>query len=402
VTFPISTARILCLALLLASASVGAQSPTANTPAFDGLIRAADYRSLDIGTEVAYLPAIFPSAHAANLLRLHNGDLLCFWFSGTWEGESDVAIVMSRLPHNSNRWTQTTIIDHQPGKSYQNPVAFQSPDGRIWLLHTSQTANHGQGDAQVWQLISTDDGNTWSAPSLLFAAPGSFTRHPPILNRQRWVLPVFFTPGEGGTGERSRNYSATEISRDQGQHWQECPITGTLGLLVQPTLVPNGSGYIAWFRSRNADWIYRSESNDGCIWAQPQPTQLPNNNASVQALRLSNGHIVMTFDNSAPYEKNGKRIGGPRKPLSIALSIDNGITWPWVRDLETGDLSTKEWNTPRGHDEYSYPTVVQDQTGRIVVAYSWQRSTIKVLKFDEVWIRSGSTAGSYSGVAASH
>jgi predicted neuraminidase len=365
---------------------------------FDGQFRPAAPDSTLAGTETAYLPALFASSHAANLLLLANGDLLCFWFSGAWEGESGVAIVMSRLPAGSNRWTQTQVIDQKPGKSYQNPVAFQSHDGRVWLLHTAQTANRGQGDAQVWSLISTDNGITWTAPSLLFAEPGSFTRHPPLLDASRWVLPVSFTPGAGLTGERSLNYAAFELSTDEGKTWHECAVPGTNGLLTQPSVVHDKAGaYIAFFRSLQSDWIYRATSADGCKWSHPQPTQLPNNNASVQAFRLRNGHLVIAFDNSGPYLANGRRVSGPRKPLSIALSLDDGKTWPWVRDLETGDTATKEWNSPPGHDEYSYPTVVEDARGRIVVAYSWQRSTIKVVRFSESWIKAAATVGSFRG-----
>src|SRR5947199_3694683 len=64
----------------------------------DGRLRA----SAVPGLKEAYLIPIFPSAHAANLLQLRNGDLLCAWFSGTWEGNSDVAIVTSRLAAGSN------------------------------------------------------------------------------------------------------------------------------------------------------------------------------------------------------------------------------------------------------------------------------------------------------------
>src|SRR3954451_1646056 len=85
------------------------------------------------GLKEAYLVPIFPSAHAANLLELKNGDLLCAWFSGTWEGNSDVAIVLSRLPAGSSEWTRPQVVDHHEGQSYQNPVLFEAPDGVLWL-----------------------------------------------------------------------------------------------------------------------------------------------------------------------------------------------------------------------------------------------------------------------------
>src|ERR1700677_1577627 len=63
----------------------------------DGRLRVAQ----SAGIVEAYLPVIQPSSHAANLIVLKNGDLLCFWFTGTWEGQSGVGIAVSRLARGS-------------------------------------------------------------------------------------------------------------------------------------------------------------------------------------------------------------------------------------------------------------------------------------------------------------
>jgi predicted neuraminidase len=55
----------------------------------------------------AYLDQLYPSAHAANLLLLDNGDVLCFWFSGTLEGasaqrQSDAALAPAGVGKSAN------------------------------------------------------------------------------------------------------------------------------------------------------------------------------------------------------------------------------------------------------------------------------------------------------------
>lgn len=49
----------------------------------DGKIRPASVA----GLQTAYLPVVFPSSHSSNLLDLSNGDLLCAYYSGRWEGK---------------------------------------------------------------------------------------------------------------------------------------------------------------------------------------------------------------------------------------------------------------------------------------------------------------------------
>src|ERR1700722_9502254 len=76
----------------------------------DGVVRP----SLLKGAKEAYLPIIVNSSHAASLVALPNGDLLCFWYAGIYERGSGESIVMSRLDHGSNRWTQPAIVSNHP------------------------------------------------------------------------------------------------------------------------------------------------------------------------------------------------------------------------------------------------------------------------------------------------
>ncbi len=355
------------------------------------------------GLKEAYLVPIFASAHAANLLELKNGDLLCAWFSGTWEGNSDVTIVLSRLAAGSSQWTKPEIVDHREGESYQNPVLFEAPDGVLWLFHTTQGAGAGQANAKVLVAKSHDKGKTWSGPTLLFDQPGAFVRHPLlVLADGSWMLPVYFTPTKGITDGSQAHYSSVKLSSDNGLHWQESRIPNSNGY-VQPSIVRLKNGkYVAFFRSRFADSIFRSTSDDGRTWTAPQRTALPNNNASIEAVTLANGHIVMAFNNVGSVETDGKPKVGPRKPLSVALSKDDGKTWTEIRDLETGALPPgaapvpSERNAP-GREEFSYATILQTHDGSIHVAYTYRRYTIKHVVFTEDWIGKGSTVGVAKG-----
>jgi predicted neuraminidase len=371
----------------------------------DGMIR----RSKVEGTQEAYLPQLFKSSHGANLLLLKNGDLLCFWFSGEWEGDADVGIVVSRLSRGSRQWSEPILIDHDKTKSYQNPVPFQTPGGQVWLVHTAQDAGQGQANAIVLKAVSDDGGKTWKDPVPMFTAPGSFVRQPIVISaRNEWLLPMYYTPSKGIIAGAESNYSVTKVSRDSGQTWSEFRIPNSNGA-VHPNIVKlSDSSYVAFYRSRFADWIQKSVSSDGFNWTAPAPTQLPNNNSSVQAIRLSNGHLLIAFNNSNAATVGGKAQAALRKPLSVAISEDNGLTWPGIRDAETGDTTitgtvgdpldkTEHVQGSAAYDEYSYPTVVQTADGTIHLAFTYRREGIKYMSFKEDWIRRGSTTGKFKG-----
>lgn len=355
------------------------------------------------GLRTAMLPTLYPSSHASNLLLLHNGDLLCFWFSGSEEGQSDVGIVFSRLPKGSSTWTPARLIDRDPAESYQNPVPFEAPDGTLWLLHTQQSAGKGQGDSQILKVVSKDGGNTWGKPEVLFARRGAYDRQPIVIGDQgQWIFPIYYSTSAGITKGAQTNYSAVEVSRDEGKTWDETRVPDSEGL-VQMSVVKAGRGkFVAFFRSRYADHIYRSTSSDGTHWSSPKPTVLPNNNASIQAKYLRNGDIVMAFDNTHGPNPNKVPQTGPRVPLSLAISKDAGITWTAVRDLEQPApakapdkaAGPEVVHLPKG-EEYSYPSVDQMPDGEIVTTYTYRRQAIKAALLDEDWIRKGKTAGAY-------
>jgi predicted neuraminidase len=353
----------------------------------DGVVRPSAQK----GAKEAYLEMIVNSNHAANLLALPNGDLLLTYYSGIYERGADESIVLSRLAKGATKWTKPVVVSHHADWANQNPLLFLAPDGAVWLFHTSQRGGHDQQKDIVYGLKSTDQGHTWSEPITVFPQPGLYTRQPLVVFQKQWLFPVYHSAGGSITSNAQKDHSYVEISADSGATWKECDVQGSSGF-VQMNIVPISPDHlIAFFRSRYADWIYKSESSDGCTWTTPQATQLPNNNASIQATRLKNGHLVMIFNNTQAELKPERADTGSRRILSIAISEDDGKTWPWIRDLENPSISQSI--LPLEDAEYSYPSVAQSADGMIQAAYTFRRQTIKYMTFSEDWIRHGGTVG---------
>ena len=139
-----------------------------------------------------------------------------------------------------------------------------------------------------------------------------------------------------------------------------------------------GDKLLQFFRSRLADRIYKSVGSlDGKNWSEPVATDLPNNNSSIQALRLSNGLLVMVFNrfsqesiSQEPRQWGEAVWPNTRWPMSVAISIDDGDTWPWIRDIDTGDgfIGSANWYT---NGQLAYPSVIEGNPGELHIAYSW-------------------------------
>lgn len=391
------------LIVLLLTTSANVASDSLIDRLADGKIR---FSSVP-GLQVAYLPIVFPSSHSSNLLNLGNGDLLCAYYSGRWEDQSGVAIVISRLTKGSDQWTKPEVVAQQSGVAFENPVLFEQSAGLLWLFYTSQAADSGQTNAQVLFRTSHDNGKSWSGGAVLFAKPGSFDRQRLVVSGNEWFFPMYYTPRSDAD-----HYSSVQISADNGTHWRECSVADSNGL-VQPDLVEvSPRHFTLFFRSRFADWVYVSRSENGCSWTTPRPTQIPNNNSSIQVTGLRNGHLIMAFNNIQATTTRGKPTDYARFPMSVALSIDGGQKWPWVRDVDIGQDVPQEKvpTTMAGVDvsgeqkaffqhlfDYSYPSIIETPDGIIHMSYTFRRRTIKYASFNESWIKGGGTLGLFTG-----
>ncbi|WP_020576558.1 sialidase family protein [Actinopolymorpha alba] len=368
---------------------------------FNGIVTASEE---DPGVRTALLPVLYePDSHAANLVELDNGDLLCVWFNGPGEGEPGTNVVLSRLRQGTDRWTEPVLLASDPDRSEQNPVLAKGPDGRLWFLHTSNTPNN-QKTARVVVRFSDDNGETWTQPEILFKEPGIFLRNPPLLlDDGSWLLPCYYCRP---TGERS----VVKISEDQGRSWQEyavpdaeykvqmsvaarCSFRPPRASPVGPTPDRGDGTLLAVFRSRRADRIYASESADlGRTWTPPVRTGLPNNNSAVQLTALRSGRLALIYNDASLERDQFRWVGSaesPRKkavrtPLTLALSEDGGRTWPYHRNVQMADLEYRE-----NEMGYSYPCVIQTADGRLQIAFSYLRKTIKHVSLTEDWIVEG-------------
>ena len=378
-------------------------------PPRDGVLRPAAHA---LGGTEALIPSPCVQNHAANLHELPNGDLACVWFGGTQEGIPDISVWYARLPAGTTTWTAPEKLSDDPTRSEQNPVLFDAPDGRLWLLWTAQI-NGRQDTAIVRRRVSADGGTSWGPIETLIDRPGTFIRQPPIARADGTILlPIFLCrtePGVQWVGDD--DVSVVGIGSKDGSDWRFVEVPGSLGA-VHMNIVPlGGDEMVAFFRSRWADHVRTARSHDaGETWDPVEDLPLPNNNSSIQVTRLADGRLAMVHNwsskldaterraslydeiedegaGAAPVAKDPARPtafwGAPRAPMTLSVSADGGRTWPVHIDLEQGDGFCLSNNSKESKNrELSYPSVRQTRDGRVHVAYTWFRKAIKHLAFD--------------------
>lgn len=374
-------------------------SPREIETLMDGRLRP---RAQDAAQREAYLASPTLQNHAAFLAYLPGGDLACAWFGGTMEGRGDISIYMARLAAGAEVWSPAVQLSDAAERSEQNPVLFTAPGGEVWLFHTSQPGGR-QDECEIVARRSQDGGASFGEAKRLGDFKGIFIRQPlQVLDSGAWLLPGFHcisAPGSRWTG--GLDVAVTMISEDQGESWRLHEVQGSLGAVHMNPIAAQAGVAPAFYRDRFSQAVQRSLSQDGGLnWSAPQPTDLPNNNSSVQAIRLADGRVAMVLNpiNAAMSEQRraslydeieteavagtgGAVWGVPRAPMVLAISDDNGASFSqrWVLDDGSGACLSN--NSVEGvNKELSYPSILQDPSGDLHIAYTYHRRAIKYLR----------------------
>ena len=313
-------------------------------------------------------------SHSATLAELPDGTLVAAWYAGSGEGAADVAIYLSRRGVDG-AWSEPAAVMTRERVqadlrrnviSLGNPLLLPDDSGRLGLLFVSIAAGRLSGSSMnlAW---SEDGGLTWGAARKLTMNPlsnlSALPRNPPArLVGGGWAVPVYEEflgkfPETLWLQPRRKDYSAA-VSRVEGGVY-----------VLQSALVPLAvDRAVSFFRDfRPARWMSASWSDDaGGTWTKPAVTGLPNRDSGLCAIRLSDGAILMAFNDLSP---------GKRENLRLALSEDEGRTWRTIATL-----------AEEAGSEFSYPYLIRPSDGTIRMVYSARQTQILFAEFNEAWV----------------
>lgn len=299
----------------------------------------------------------FAQGHASTVVKAGPDTYLVAWFGGTHEKHPDVGIWMSR--GNGKEWSAPVEVAKVREDAHWNPVLFKATANEITLyFKVGKTID----DWETWYMTSSDQGRTWTKPREL--VKGDKGGRGPVRNK-----PIRLSNGAliaGASNEKNKVWNAfVDRSEDNGKTWKSTPflaldrkdITGEG--IIQPTLWESTPGTVHMLLRSSSGYICRSDSRDyGKTWSRVYKTSLPNPNSGIDLVKLSSGKLALVYN---PDNKNW----GDRSPIKLAISSDNGVTWPQQIDIEAGDPE----------EEFSYPAIVASGD-TVSITYTWKRQNI--------------------------
>ncbi len=318
----------------------------------------------------------YPACHCSVITELDTGDILVGYYAGSGEARPDAAWVMTRRRPGERTFGPLSVVADTDGKPEGNGVLHQNADGTLYCVYGTM---HGRligkaGPGVRWRTCdlrmkrSDDRGFTWSDVRVIDERWGNVPRCKPIrLHNGDLLFGVEYDDGN----------SRIWRSGNSGSSWEMCGcIFGSQN--QHPALVERSDGSVlALLRPCGGQGrILQSVSADGGRrWSPATLTVLVSPFAGLDAVRLRDGRFVVIY-NSNPSARN---------PLTIAISEDEGRSWPVTRDLVMGE------------GQFHYPAMIQDREGRLQMTFTNNRRTIDHVVVELEWLEGSGKALRWEG-----
>ena len=351
--------------------------------------------------------------HSSSIVEAPNGDLLVTWYNGSGERSADdVKIEAARRPRGSKAWSPRFTLADTPAFPDCNPALFVDSKQRLWLFWPVILANEWH-TALLEYRVASDWRSTpkWDLSAPLLFVPRNFAAAakkaleawPPSERRDRMIEraadkyfsrmgwmprahPIQLPSGRIIVPLYSDGYSFSlmAITDDGGLTWSTSePLVGAGS--IQPTIARKRDGTLVAYMRDNGPPPKRlhtsSSRDDGVTWSPVVDTDIPNPGAGMEVINLKDDSWAMIYNDT----ERG------RHSLVVALSEDEGRSWPWKRHLELDERG-------QGAGSFHYPSIIQARDGSLHASYSYflnhlpngaPRKTIKHAHFNVAWVKEG-------------
>lgn len=361
--------------------------------------------------------------HAPSVVELDQGRLRAFWFAGSREGARDVVIRSAVFNPVERVWSLPVTAltresvqrdTHRYIRKLGNPVVTRDAGGRLWLFFVSVSIG-GWSCSAVNVSVSDDQGLSWSPVQRLISSP--------FLNISTLVKTVPFFYGDGSIGlpvyhELFDKFGEILRIDSAARVIDKIRINARFRTLQPLVLVESERDALVLMRyageARPRRAIQARTRDSGNHWSPAVRSPLPNPDSAIGGTREADGSILLALNNNELL----------RDDLTLVRSEDNGKSWHEIvrledesryrqhdfadgeyisglkrllgltapgRDLPDAVLARIEAVMCDGHPcwyQFDYPYMIRTHDGMFHLLYTWNRSLIKHVGFNQVWVQS--------------
>jgi predicted neuraminidase len=321
------------------------------------------------------------SVHAASLIALKDGAVRAFWFAGSREGAADVVINSAVFDPKSISWSAPTVVMDRVSAEkglaryiakLGNPVPARMADGRLQLFFVTVSIG-GWAGSSISNIISDDEGLTWSNPQRLISSP--------LINLSTLVKSPAVAFADGRLGLSAYHEWIGRFGEflriDAGQVIDKRRMSSGRSAIQPLVFVNDAQNATAYFRqARSAGQakqvIVSQTQNAGQSWQFAPDLPIANPNSAVTGLQLSSGARILVLNN----------IETGRYRLVLLMANAQSDQWHVVEVLEDDEALPEDQRK-----EFSYPYLISVEGNDAHLVYTWDRKKIHHRYFSVSWLK---------------
>ncbi len=280
-----------------------------------------------------------PRNSEGDFITLKDGRIM-FIYSHFTGGGSDHAAghLAARFSSDGGKsWTENdvTIVEREGKFNVMSVSLLRLQSGEIALFYCKKNSI---ADCRPMMRISTDEGKTWSKPTLCIEKVGYN-----VLNNDRAVqlkcgriiLPVALHNSPSINKFNGSGIISCYYSDDNGKTWKQSSTSqqGKGVIFQEPGIVELKDGRLMMFCRASGGFQQICYSKDqGDTWSPFTASNIasPVSPATIERIP-DTGDLILIWNN---HENIPAALKGKRTPFNVALSRDEGKTWENVKTLE--------------------------------------------------------------------
>jgi lysophospholipase L1-like esterase len=296
-----------------------------------------------------------PAVLGPALIKLSDGAVMSVYSTPTsYAGKPGECYIAARTTRDGGKtWEPEREITRLPDGRSAHPTALRARNGALhvfflgykqhaWDRKTENPTENTRSD--LWTVHSSDDGQTWSQPRMIFKGYTGSTNGAEETSSGNLVVPFSHYVANPG-----RLVSRTVVSRDAGKTWNpsnqiDIGGAGDHAGAVEPCVIELQDKRL-WMVIRTArKFFWESFSEDGGLtWSEAKPTEIRSSHSPGHVIRLADGRLALAWNPDS------------RRELCLALSKDEGQTW-------TDSVVVARGST-------TYPFILENEPGELWVGF---------------------------------
>lgn len=299
-----------------------------------------------------------PTVLGCGVARMRDGAVMAVYSTPTaYYSKSGTTWIAGRVTKDGGKtWSPESVIARHPDCQPSHPSVLTMRDGAIhvfylgfkkWQWKGVNATDEAQSD--LWTTRSRDNGATWSEPQMIFKGYTGASNGAIETCDGHLIVPYSHYVKDPG-----RLVSQTSVSTDAGKTWSlshdiDIGGAGDHEGALEPCVIELKDGRVWMLIRTSRGFFWESFSTDGGkTWSEAKTTTIDTTSAPGHLTRLADGRIALVWN----------RAEKKRTDLHLALSADEGKTWTQSLNVAQG--------TPGGA---TYPFVIEIDPGELWIGY---------------------------------